>query len=514
MLQLYPGGHPDSQGSMPPLPSSAQLCTVVGGDASGSGSPSGPTDDISSQQAFMENDLSQTPTNEDALMVASGESSGDEDAQNEEKEFSEWRSDGATSQNIPLEEFLSQLTLPGDPSDEPELASDIPSSSSNQPLYDTTPRLAEAVEPDTQLYPFKVPLRFREPEYCGCHENPYQADPISLPSFTSLPILTKIGFLLSHTLYAVYHLPIRAIEFVMAMYNEGIMASLLQQYTAFVAFVQEVFPEADSRILDQLATRLHPKNSEFAKKMVKKLGTIWDRIEIDDHVEVYPVCGNPDCTEPLWDYTVKNVPQRCPRCRLPLQLVRHYGIRRIGVELQAALAVKGVEDILEQALVSKQQRDKADEALKYSGQVKWDKVWRQMNDGEVLPARVEASASAFEGRGDVLTVPLLLSCDWADLYSRRAGAHYSMGPITLPLANVPPQLRSSLHCNLLVGITPGPTAPRARNLHKLLAPVCAELSAGEKHGLWVRTPKYPHGKSYLNNTCTHVLIWVLDRSSR
>ncbi|AFR97625.2 hypothetical protein C343_05772 [Cryptococcus neoformans C23] len=68
MLQLYPGGHPNSQGSMPPLPSSAQLYTGVGDDTSGSGSPSGPTDDVSSQQAFMENDLNQTPTNEDTLM--------------------------------------------------------------------------------------------------------------------------------------------------------------------------------------------------------------------------------------------------------------------------------------------------------------------------------------------------------------------------------------------------------------------------------------------------------------
>lgn len=190
---------------------------------------------------------------------------------------------------------------------------------------------------------------------------------------------------------------------------------------------------------------------------------------------------------------MKTIPQRCPRCRLPFLLVRHYGIRRIGLELQAALAVKGVEDILEQALASKQQRDNAD-ALKNSGQVSWDKVWRQMNDGEVLPARIGDSASAFEGRSGVLTVPLLLSCDWTDLYSRRGGAHYSMGPITLPLADVPPQPRSSLNFNLSVGITPGPTAPRARNLHMLLAPVCAELSAGERHGLWVRTPKYPHGR--------------------
>lgn len=53
---------------MPPLPSSAQLYTGVGDDTSGSGSPSGPTDDVSSQQAFMENDLNQTPTNEDTLM--------------------------------------------------------------------------------------------------------------------------------------------------------------------------------------------------------------------------------------------------------------------------------------------------------------------------------------------------------------------------------------------------------------------------------------------------------------
>ncbi|OXG12839.1 hypothetical protein C366_05658 [Cryptococcus neoformans Tu401-1] len=68
MLQLYPGGHPNSQGSMPPLPSSAQLYTGVGDDTSGSRSPSGPTDDVSSQQAFMENDLNQTPTNEDTLM--------------------------------------------------------------------------------------------------------------------------------------------------------------------------------------------------------------------------------------------------------------------------------------------------------------------------------------------------------------------------------------------------------------------------------------------------------------
>ncbi|OXH04193.1 hypothetical protein C369_05797 [Cryptococcus neoformans A5-35-17] len=71
MLQLYPGGHPNSQGSMPPLPSSAQLYTGVGDDTSGSGSPSGPTDDVSSQQAFMENDLNQTPTNEDTLISLS-----------------------------------------------------------------------------------------------------------------------------------------------------------------------------------------------------------------------------------------------------------------------------------------------------------------------------------------------------------------------------------------------------------------------------------------------------------
>lgn len=53
--------------------------------------------------------------------------------------------------------------------------------------------------------------------------------------------------MLSHTLYAAYHLRIRTIESVMAMYSQGIMASLLQQYTAFAAFIQEVFPEADPR---------------------------------------------------------------------------------------------------------------------------------------------------------------------------------------------------------------------------------------------------------------------------
>lgn len=494
MLQLYPGGHPDCQGgNMPPLPSSSTLQYMeVDTEASGSGSIAGPFDDIG-QQPFMKDDLNGSASNEDISLSAEEESSGDEDDQEEEKEFSEWRRGDADSQNISLEDFLAQLTAPADSSDEPELISDIPSTSSNRPLNDTTPQPAGPMESGTQSYPFKIPLRFREPEYCGCHANPYQENLIATPSFASLSILTKIGFLLAHTLYAAYHLPVRAIEFVMAMYNQGIMTALLQQYTVFVAFVQEVFPETDPRILSQLEARLHPEKSEFSKKMVKKLGTIWDWVDIDDYVEVYPVCGNPDSTEPLWDYTMKTIPQRCPRCRLPLQLVRHYGIRRIGLELQAALAVKGVEDILEQALASKQQRDNADEALKNSGQVSWDKVWRQMNDGEVLPARIRDSASAFEGRSDVLTVPLLLSCDWTDLYSRRGGAHYSMGPITLPLADVPPQLRSSLHFNLLVGITPGPTAPRARNLHKLLAPVCAELSAGERHGLWVRTPKYPHG---------------------
>lgn len=108
------------------------------------------------------------------------------------------------------------------------------------------------MESGTQLYPFKIPLRFREPEYCGCHANPYQEDLIATPSFASLSILTKTGFLSAHTLYAAYHLPVRAIEFVMAMYNQGIMTALLQQYTAFVAFVQEVFPETDPRILSRL----------------------------------------------------------------------------------------------------------------------------------------------------------------------------------------------------------------------------------------------------------------------
>lgn len=115
-------------GNMPPLPTSTLQYMGVDTEASGSGSIAGPFDDIG-QQPFMEGDFNGSPSNEDVSLSAEEESSGDEDDQEEEKEFSEWRSGDADSRNISLEDFLAQLTAPADSSDEPELTSDIGSTS-------------------------------------------------------------------------------------------------------------------------------------------------------------------------------------------------------------------------------------------------------------------------------------------------------------------------------------------------------------------------------------------------
>ena len=100
------------------------------------------------------------------------------------------------------------------------------------------------------------------------------------------------------------------------------------------------------------------------------------------------------------------------------------------------------------------------------------------------------------GLADALVVTVNLGMDWASPNSRRGAAADSMGPISLYLADVPPQLRSAFCCTMIVGITPGPKEPKAKNLQKNLLPLILQLRAAALHGLWVRTPKHPSGEFF------------------
>ena len=98
------------------------------------------------------------------------------------------------------------------------------------------------------------------------------------------------------------------------------------------------------------------------------------------------------------------------------------------------------------------------------------------------------------GQHGVLSLTVNLAVCWANTNSNRSAATHSMGHITLIIADLPSDLRSSLACTMLVGITLGPRPPRSKNLYKLLLPLALKIRRAREHRLQIKTPGHSLGR--------------------
>ena len=149
----------------------------------------------------------------------------------------------------------------------------------------------------------------------------------------------------------------------------------------------------------------------------------------------------------------------------------------------------GVEHAIERQEERKAKRDAEDSKIFGGVDKGYSFVLREQDDGSSWNNRPKAGTWL----ASALDLTLNLAVDWASPFSSRSSGSYSLGPISLQIANLPTQLRASFACTLLTGITPGPKSPLAKNLWRFLLPLCLEIRAGETEGLWIRTPQYPNG---------------------
>ncbi|KZT57361.1 hypothetical protein CALCODRAFT_415190, partial [Calocera cornea HHB12733] len=86
-----------------------------------------------------------------------------------------------------------------------------------------------------------------------------------------------------------------------------------------------------------------------------------------------------------------------------------------------------------------------------------------------------------------------LSLDWFNPNQSTTAESHSSGPLSLCIANLPPELRGRFRVyNLsLVGILPGPREPTCEELQRFLRPCVDDLLRLWQDGIIIKTPKYP-----------------------
>lgn len=216
----------------------------------------------------------------------------------------------------------------------------------------------------------------------------------------------------------------------------------------------------------------------------------------------HAVCPNEDCQEVFHQYLTKEAARQklnthCSACGTELREDGKEGKQlkckwfpRIPLkyELERILAHAGVEE----ACFSWKTR--RDTQPSFDNLPNGIKLYQEQYDGSYWNSVLGPTGKNIsqEDKGDVIYVNF--SIDW---FNANHGIHqkkYSLGPIVLEIANLPPELRPRQPLLACVGITPGPGEPRAANLWKFTLPLFMELRQAWKDFIYLRTPSAPGGR--------------------
>ena len=397
---------------------------------------------------------------------------------------------------------------------EPRLFSPSPSPDAGRTEVDTATRVdAQALralnsqQDLIRLWPYAIPQYLLKSPYYGDQPNPHHTLR-QQPSHSAL--LERILPLLGHNLSALWHSPRRAVEHMLQVTSSAIRLAERAMHERDRDWIMHELPEA---MTDERLQRMDDALNPITRNAVapKTLGTALKSLGVDDSLVVHPMCRNHDCSEVFYSIVRREdfgvLAPLCPSCSTPTRNavgkleILQFARRSLVLELETVMRVPGLEDAVELRGERKSKRDAEDESM--AGGATWGRVYRQQDDGDAWGSRTSANPAL----ASALSMEVNLGIDWANPSSNRSAASDSMGPISLQIADLPAQLRSSFSCLLLVGITPGPKQPAARNLYKLLLPLTLELRAAELHGLWIRTPKHPSGKYTLQSLSSALIIF-------
>ena len=346
-----------------------------------------------------------------------------------------------------------------------------------------------------RLWPHALPQSLLKSPLYGDHLNPHNT---LGPQQGDSALLPRILPLLGHSLSALFHAPRRGVEQMFQITSSAIRLAERLMYERTKAWVIHEFPEL---MTDERLLRTNDKLNPIMRSAVvpKTLRTALKSLGVDDSLIGHPMCRNHECCEVFYSIVRREdfslLPPLCPSASCSTRTpdaagkiqVLQFARRSLVSELETVMRIPGLENAIELRGERKSKRDAEDDLATKTAP--WGKVYRQQDDGDAWGNRPSVNPSL----AAALSIEVNLGIDWAHPSSNRSAASNSMDPISLQIADLPAQLRSSFSCLLLV-VTPGPRQPAACNLYKLLLPVTLELRAAELHGLWVRTPKHPSGK--------------------
>ncbi|KAF8670090.1 hypothetical protein RHS04_08678, partial [Rhizoctonia solani] len=114
-----------------------------------------------------------------------------------------------------------------------------------------------------------------------------------------------------------------------------------------------------------------------------------------------------------------------------------------------------------------------------------DNVLEDIQDGELWRNFQKGDTKFFENPHNI---GLILMCDGFSPATRQGAASYSMGAISMCIANLPPDLRNRPENKILVGVTPGPHEPNVDTINNFLKPMVSELLELWKEGMSITHP--------------------------
>lgn len=349
-------------------------------------------------------------------------------------------------------------------------------------------------------WPTKIP-ECLIPSYSGRHESPYRLDfeLFSDSPLATMPLLYNVlaAFIVMLTAFA--GIAQRFGDMTRAIVEVIIKLAITEDRKAMRASVLEAadLPEPQRRKVLELLDRPIETSASELQKNVK---SVYKHLDINPTLIVNPKCPTKDCQATLFQITnsegLVDLPDKCHECNTPLKeagkvMAQFFPRQSLQSALEHLFSINGVERLVEQQQILREQQDERDRQLGcpgYMREARPGKIYRHQLDGECY------RQDGLQRERGCLVLTINISLDYADPSRSRNRSPRSMGPILCQLADLPNQYRSRLSFMMIMGITPAPNEPPGCLLHRLLLALGVDLLSGECDGLWIRTPGHPTGE--------------------
>lgn len=241
--------------------------------------------------------------------------------------------------------------------------------------------------------------------------------------------------------------------------------------------------------------------SDILQETVVTLRSVERRLGLEVPIICHPVCPDSDCHEVFYDLLTMDqakmgLPTNCPNCGGNLRengsvdanlICKWFNRIPLKYELERIFAYPGVES----EFFDWKRRKRA--AFRTDNLPSGIKIFAEQFDGDYWQSLLDSHGNRLSD-DDADVAHFNFSIDW---FNANSGLHtraYSMGPLVLELADLPPSLRARQPLLACVGITPGPEEPKAANLWKFTLPLFLELRQAWEHPVLIRTPSRPEGR--------------------